>query len=197
MRRFITLFVLMFVFAGMATTVSAQTEAAGIQSLLEERDEEIKEILGPEGSEYTEEQRETLKSIINGIIDFEAMSKTALDDTYNEISEEDRKEFVDLFSTIIRDNSLTKLDIYRAEVSYNEINIEGEEALVQTMAELDEVRTPVDYRMEWKNGEWVITDMSIDDVYTAESYRRQFQRIIARRGFDALMDSLRKRAARA
>lgn len=197
MRRFITLFVVMLVFAGVATNASAQTDAAGIQSLLEERDEEIKEILGPEGSEYTEEQRETLKTIINGIIDFEAMSKTALDDTYSEISEENRKEFVDLFSTIIRDNSLTKLDIYRAEVSYNEINIEGEEALVQTMAELDEVRTPVDYRMEWKNGEWVITDMSIDDVYTAESYRRQFQRIIARRGFDALMDSLRKRAARA
>lgn len=197
MRRFITLFVVMLVFAGVATNASAQTDAAGIQSLLEERDEEIKDILGPEGSEYTEEQRETLKTIINGIIDFEAMSKTALDDTYSEISEENRKEFVDLFSTIIRDNSLTKLDIYRAEVSYNEINIEGEEALVQTMAELDEVRTPVDYRMEWKNGEWVITDMSIDDVYTAESYRRQFQRIIARRGFDALMDSLRKRAARA
>ena len=187
----------MLVFAGVASNASAQTDAAGIQSLLEERDEEIKDILGPEGSEYTEEQRETLKTIINGIIDFETMSKTALDDTYEEISEENRKEFVDLFSTIIRDNSLTKLDIYRAEVSYNEINIEGEEALVQTMAELDEVRTPVDYRMEWKNGEWVITDMSIDDVYTAESYRRQFQRIIARRGFDALMDSLRKRAARA
>jgi phospholipid transport system substrate-binding protein len=196
MRRFITLFVVMLVFAGVASNASAQTDAAGIQSLLEERDEEIKDILGPEGSEYTEEQRETLKTIINGIIDFETMSKTALDDTYEEISEENRKEFVDLFSTIIRDNSLTKLDIYRAEVSYNEINIEGEEALVQTMAELDEVRTPVDYRMEWKNGEWVITDMSIDDVYTAESYRRQFQRIIARRGFDALMDSLRKRAAR-
>ena len=196
MRRFITLFVIMLVFAGVASNASAQTDAAGIQSLLEERDEEIKDILGPEGSEYTEEQRETLKTIINGIIDFETMSKTALDDTYEEISEENRKEFVDLFSTIIRDNSLTKLDIYRAEVSYNEINIEGEEALVQTMAELDEVRTPVDYRMEWKNGEWVITDMSIDDVYTAESYRRQFQRIIARRGFDALMDSLRKRAAR-
>ncbi len=197
MRRFIPLFILMFVVAGMATTTFAQTDAAGIQSLLEERDEEIKEILGPEGSEYTEEQRETLKTIINGIIDFEAMSKTALDDTYGEISEEKRKEFVDLFSTIIRDNSLTKLDIYRAEVSYNEIEIEGEQALVQTMAELDEVRTPVDYKMQWKEGEWVITDMSIDDVYTAESYKRQFQRIIARRGFDALMDSLRKRAARA
>ena len=64
------------------------------------------------------------------------------------------------------------------------------------MAELDEVRTPVDYKMKWKSNEWVISDMSIDDVYTAESYNRQFQRIIARRGFDALMESLRKRAAR-
>lgn len=64
------------------------------------------------------------------------------------------------------------------------------------MAELDEVRTPVDYKMKRQGDEWVITDMSIDDVYTAESYNRQFQRIIARRGFDALMDSLRRRAAR-
>ena len=164
--------------------------------MLEERDEEIKTILGPEGSEYTEEQRETLKAIINGVIDFEAMSKTALDETYNEISEESRLEFVDLFSTIIRDNSLTKLDIYRATVTYNDITIESGEALVQTMAELDEVRTPVDYKMKRQGDEWVITDMSIDDVYTAESYNRQFQRIIARRGFDALMDSLRRRAAR-
>lgn len=181
---------------GISINATAQQDADSIRMMLEERDEEIKTILGPEGSEYTEEQRETLKAIINGVIDFEAMSKTALDETYNEISEESRLEFVDLFSTIIRDNSLTKLDIYRATVTYNDITIESGEALVQTMAELDEVRTPVDYKMKRQGGEWVITDMSIDDVYTAESYNRQFQRIIARRGFDALMDSLRRRAAR-
>ncbi|MGB0346562.1 MAG: MlaC/ttg2D family ABC transporter substrate-binding protein [Balneolaceae bacterium] len=181
---------------GISINATAQQDADSIRMMLEERDEEIKTILGPEGSEYTEEQRETLKAIINGVIDFEAMSKTALDETYNEISEESRLEFVDLFSTIIRDNSLTKLDIYRATVTYNDITIESGEALVQTMAELDEVRTPVDYKMKRQGDEWVITDMSIDDVYTAESYNRQFQRIIARRGFDALMDSLRRRAAR-
>ena len=141
-------------------------------------------------------QRDTLKSIINGIIDFEAMSRVALEETFDTISEEQRVEFVDLFSSIIRDNSLTKLDIYRATITYKSISIDDGQALVQTMAELDEVRTPVDYKMKWKSNEWVISDMSIDDVYTAESYNRQFQRIIARRGFDALMESLRKRAAR-
>ena len=181
---------------GYVTNISAQTSATDIQTMLEHRDGQIKIILGPKGSEYSDAQRDTLKAIINGIIDFESMSKTALGETYDTISEESRVEFVGLFSSIIRDNSLTKLDIYRASVTYKNISIEGDKALVQTIAELDEVRTPVDYKMKWRDDEWVITDMSIDDVYTAESYNRQFQRIIARRGFDALMKSLRKRAAR-
>jgi len=181
---------------GYVTNISAQTSATDIQTMLEHRDGQIKIILGPKGSEYSDAQRDTLKAIINGIIDFESMSKTALGETYDTISEESRVEFVGLFSSIIRDNSLTKLDIYRACVTYKNISIEGDKALVQTIAELDEVRTPVDYKMKWRDDEWVITDISIDDVYTAESYNRQFQRIIARRGFDALMKSLRKRAAR-
>ena len=186
----------MFFGLGLALTVNAQQNAENIRMMLEARDTQIKTILGPRGNEYTEEQRDTLKSIINGVIDFEAMSRVALEETFNTISEDERIEFVDLFSSIIRDNSLTKLDIYRATITYKSISIDDDQALVQTMAELDEVRTPVDYKMKWRDNEWVITDMSIDDVYTAESYNRQFQRIIARRGFGALMESLRKRAAR-
>lgn len=194
--RSIKIITIIFFVLGLSSTVSAQQTSDSIKMMLEARDTQIKTILGPKGSEYTEEQRDTLKSIINGIIDFEAMSKVALEETFDTISEEQRVEFVDLFSSIIRDNSLTKLDIYRATITYKSISIDDGQALVQTMAELDEVRTPVDYKMKWKSNEWVISDMSIDDVYTAESYNRQFQRIIARRGFDALMESLRKRAAR-
>jgi len=194
--RSIKIITIIFFVLGLSSTVSAQQTSDSIKMMLEARDTQIKTILGPKGSEYTEEQRDTLKSIINGIIDFEAMSRVALEETFDTISEEQRVEFVDLFSSIIRDNSLTKLDIYRATITYKSISIDDGQALVQTMAELDEVRTPVDYKMKWKSNEWVISDMSIDDVYTAESYNRQFQRIIARRGFDALMESLRKRAAR-
>ena len=191
--RSIKIITIIFFVLGLSSTVSAQQTSDSIKMMLEARDTQIKTILGPKGSEYTEAQRDTLKSIINGIIDFEAMSRVALEETFDTISEEQRVEFVDLFSSIIRDNSLTKLDIYRATITYKSISIDDGQALVQTMAELDEVRTPVDYKMKWKSNEWVISDMSIDDVYTAESYNRQFQRIIARRGFDALMESLRKR----
>lgn len=177
--------------------VIAQNTGDEIQAMLEQRDEQIKELMGPEGTEYTETQRAELKEIINGIIDFEAMAKEALDTTYDTISSEKREEFVDLFSTIVRDQSLNKLDIYRAKVTYRSVEADGKEARVETLAELDDIRTPVNYEMELKNGEWVIVDMEIDDVSTASSYHRQFQRNINQRGFDALLESLRKRAARA
>lgn len=184
-----------FMFIQPAESLAQKSEAA-IKQLLEDRDEEIKELMGSKGTEYTQEQREKLKNIINGIIDYRAMARFALQDTYDNLSEEEREEFVDLFSTIIRDQSLNKLDIYRAKVKYEEITVEGDEAEVRTVAQLEDVRTPVGYKMRYTdNNEWVVTDMIIDDVSTAESYRRQFQKIIRQKGYDSLLETLRKRAA--
>lgn len=167
-----------------------------IRELLESRDKEIKKLLGPKGTEYTDEQREKLKKIINGIIDFEAMAAYALGDTYQRINSEQRNEFVSLFSSIVRDQSLNRLDIYRAEVTYEEIRVASDTARVRTIARLEDVRTPVSYQMRKKESGWVITDLVIDEVSTKESYYRQFQNIIRQRGFEPLLESLRRRAAR-
>lgn len=176
--------------------VDNKAQVAEITSLLKGRDVQIKKLLGAEGSTYTDEQREELKNIINGIIDYDAMAQIALQTTYNEISAEQKKEFVDVFSTIIRDQSLAKLDIYRATVTYDEITVDGVKATVKTTASLKDVKTPVSYSMEKKNKEWMITDMQIDNVSTAESYQKSFQGVIRKKGFDALMKSLRKRVER-
>lgn len=180
----------------LSVSVFAQDGSEEIKQMLESRDNEIKELLGPSGNDFSQDQRDQLKDIINGVIYYPAMAEVALGDTYTEIDEETREEFVDLFATMIRDNSLNRLDIYRADVVYNDISVDGDSADVNTTAQLDDVRTSVDYKMEIINGEWRITDMSIDDVSTAESYNRQFESIIRKRGFDALLESLRRRAAR-
>jgi phospholipid transport system substrate-binding protein len=195
-KRYISLYVLaLLLMSGpiAAQTSSIQTE---VQTLLETRDQQIKQLLGAEGSKYSDQQRSQLKDIVNGIIDFDAMAKTALESTYDTISVETREEFIRLFSSIIRDQSLANLDIYRAVISYETISGSFDSTYVQTIAEWDNIRTPVHYKMKKESGKWKITDMSIDDVFTAESYNRQFQRIIASRGFNYLMDTLRKRAER-
>lgn len=192
-----TLWTLIFAIAVFPGVIFAQQTEEQVKELLEERDAQIKQLVGPEGTEYTDEQRQQLKEIINGVIDFEAMAKGALAETYDTISTEKREEFVDLFATIVRDQSLNNLDIYRADVKYTLVEVDGDEARVETLAQLKDVRTPVNYDMKYKSDEWVITDMEIDDVSTVNSYNRQFQRNIAQKGFDDLMDRLRKRAERA
>jgi phospholipid transport system substrate-binding protein len=65
---------------------------------------------------------------------------------------------------------------------------------VETTAIFNNVRTPVWYALEKRGTGWVITDMAVDNVSTAESYRRSFQSVIRRRGFDGLLENLRRRA---
>lgn len=189
---------LLFSFSAVTNTAAAQKDSAAVRNLLEERDREIKDLVGPKGTEYTQERREKLKDIINGIIDYEAMASYALQETYDTLTTAQREEFVDLFATIIRDQSLNKLDIYRADVRYESIKVNNDSAVVKTMVTLDDVRTPVIYNMKYEeeNDQWVVTDMIIDDVSTAESYRRQFQNIIRKKGYQSLLETLRKRASR-
>lgn len=195
-------YILFFLFFGISllhpTSVWAQLDSSSVRELLEDRNEEIKELMGPKGTDYTQEQRDKLKDIINGIIDYRAMAEFALQETYDTLSTDQRKEFVDLFSTIIRDQSLNKLDIYRADVKYEQIKVQNDTAVVKTIAQLEKVRTPVTYHMKYEeqNNQWVVTDMIIDDVSTAGSYKRQFQSIIRKKGYDSLLQTLRKRAGR-
>lgn len=184
-----------FLLLGTTLQLSAQEITRDkVLDLMKERDRQIKELVGPSGTTHTDAQKAELRDMINDIIDYESMARIALQSTFDTISEEQRTEFVNLFSTIIRDQSLNNLDIYRAEVIYDEILINGNEAVVRTITVHRDVRTPVSYNLEYRDGDWFITDMAIDNVSTAESYRRSFQNMIRRRGFDALLDNLRTRA---
>lgn len=176
---------------------------------LEKRDQEIKQLIGDQKDEVQGEKREELSRMVFDLLDAEALAAFALQDTFQVINEEDRERFIDLFGRILRDQSLANLDIYRAEISYDSVGLASPNLVrptvdltdityvVYTKAKFEDVETPVVYVMaEDQNSTWRILDMSIDDVYTGESYRRQFQSIMRSRGFQPLLESLQRRADR-
>jgi phospholipid transport system substrate-binding protein len=197
MKTYLKSALLLIVILMMAASASANDLGDKAKKMLIERDLEIKSLLGPKGSEFSDEQREQVKNIINDVIDYGAMAAHALQNTWDELTPAQRTEFVDVFSTIVRDQSLNSLDIYRADVVYEKFEVNGNKVTAHTIASLDNVRTPVIYELEKRNDEWYVIDMSIDNVSTAESYRRSFQNIIRRRGYDALLTNLKRRAGEA
>lgn len=177
-----------------ARTATAQDAEQVIRAELEQRDRRIKSEL--DEGEITDAQRDTLKTLINGFIHFESMAAEALGPHWDDLTDGQRCEFVNVFSEIVRHQSLGDLNVYRSTVTYDSISVEGNSALVVTTTTYKDVPTIVEYHMIHTDEGWLARDIVLDDVSTVEGYSRSFQSFVRKRGFDALMENLNKRLER-
>ena len=69
------------------------------------------------------------------------------------------------------------------------------EVVVSTVLEAKEARIPVEYKLYRKDGRWLVYDIVTDGLSLLENYRSQFNRLIKRKGFDGLMDTLERKRA--
>jgi phospholipid transport system substrate-binding protein len=177
------------------TPACAQGESAttaDIRQMLERRDQQIKAILRGT-DEYTAEQRAELKTLINGVVDFEAMGRRALGPHWEDLSAEQQDEFVAVFRDVVRAQSMSDLGVYNSKVTYDQIEAQGDSAFVRTQTKYKGRTTPVEYVLQRRGGEWQAEDIIVDGVSTAEGYARSFQTVVRQRGFETLMKSLRKK----
>ncbi len=177
----------------MSARAQAQAPDAQIRALLEQRDASIKALLGPKGSEVAAAKKDELRGVVNGFLDFGEMAKAALGPHWTELTAEQKTHFVEVFSDIVRSQSLANLDPYRAAVTYKSITVNGGAADVKTSTVIDDVPVVVSYKLVQKADTWVATDIILDEVSTVEGYSRSFRTMIRKRGFDTLMERLEKR----
>jgi phospholipid transport system substrate-binding protein len=193
LNKLASILLLVFVLAGpLAVPLRAQDSAQTIRALLEQRDDQIKRLLGDKET-FTDEQRAQLKTVINDVIDFEAMGREALGPHWDDLTPEQSQAFTDVFSEIVRSQSLSNLDIYRSQVTYEDVSVEDGKARVTTSTVYKDVPTKVVYLLDKNDQQWRAYDIILDDVSTAEGYARSFQSVIRKKGFDALMASLNKK----
>lgn len=172
--------------------LAQQSTQGEIRTMLEERDQEIKSILSG-SSDYSQAQRERLKQLINGVLDFHAMAETALGPHWDTLSTDRREEFVGVFRDVVSAQSMSDLGVYNSKVTFDQISVQGDSAYVRTVTQYEGTETPVEYVLERRDGEWKAEDIIVDEVSTADGYARSFQSVMRKRGFDALMKALEKK----
>jgi phospholipid transport system substrate-binding protein len=200
LNRFIPLLILVaLAFSVAAAPATAQREEQAIRTMLQQRDRQIKEIVRGRNA-LTEADREKLRTVVNDVMDFEAMGRTALGDQWGQLNAQQRRDFVSVFAGVVRTQSLADLDIYRADVTVRDVTVQGNTATARTTATIQRQGKPVsaavDYTLQKQGDRWLVTDFTLDNVSTAVGYQRSFQRILRQRGFDGLMTSLRSRLER-
>jgi phospholipid transport system substrate-binding protein len=162
--------------------------------IVKNRNLTIESILEKEGETVSPETREKLKKVINEFMDFNELSRLALGKYWQERTEQEKKEFVEVFSQLIKNSSVKKLEIYKADrLVYKEPAITGQKARVTTIAYKERKNVEIVYKMHLAESQWLVYDIEIDGVSTAINYRDSFYKEIAKTSYREMYNKLANR----
>ncbi len=140
-----------------------------------------------------EARRSELSKAILLRFDFEEMAKRSLGAEWRRRTPAEQKEFIGLFTDLLKDSYIDSIESYRSEkVFYQRETQDGNYADVATRItnERGEEFT-IDYRLNLEAGQWKVYDVIIENVSIVNNYRSQFGRILNRSSFAELLQSIR------
>jgi phospholipid transport system substrate-binding protein len=178
-----------FAFAG----VPLDTVKVNVNSVLEVmRDPKLK----GEAGKKVKEQR--IVAAADKLFDFVELSKRTLGLNWNKFIPEQRREFVELYKTILKDAYVDKITAYTNE----QVNFTKEVPLSENMVEVQSsvvtksAETPIYYRVIKKDSEWKVFDVVIEGVSLISNYRTQFREILGNNPPATLLYTMRKKVGK-
>ena len=142
------------------------------------------------------ERRADIRKVAENLFDFQEMSRRSLGSTWDTVSPSEKQEFVRLFTSLIANSYMGKIEQYTGEpIRYESEQIDGSEAAV-----LSRVVTPkgaeigIEYRLYRADARWAVYDVRVDGISLVNSYKAQFNRLLQRGSFAELLKQLKQKA---
>ena len=140
-------------------------------------------------------RRQALKKAISTMFDYSEMAKRSLGKHWNVRSPAEKKQFAELFATLLENSYAGKIESYNNEkIIYIKEIVEDEYAEIKSKvvtAARDEFT--LDYRLFKHEGKWMVYDVIIEGVSLVSNYRSQFNKIIVANGYDKLVKKLQSK----
>jgi phospholipid transport system substrate-binding protein len=156
------------------------------------RDPKLK---GESGKKVKEQK---IEAAADKLFDYVELSKRTLGLNWNKFSMEQRKEFVELFKTLLRNTYIDKITAYtNQKVTFTkELSLSENTMEVQSVVVSSSAQTPINYRVIKKDNDWKVYDVVIEGVSLVSNYRTQFRETLANNPPQTLIDTLRKRTGK-
>ena len=151
------------------------------------------------GPEKAEEKKKSIRNVVDEVIDWEEMSRRSLGIHWQKRTDEEKREFVRLFSLLIEKTYRDKAEDYAGEkVNYVGEKIDGDYAEVESrILTSKNTEIPVNYKMTKKQGKWWVYDIVIEGVSFVNNYRTQFNSILASSSYPGLVKQLKAKTEKA
>jgi phospholipid transport system substrate-binding protein len=140
------------------------------------------------------DKRAAVRKVAIEIFDVNETAKRALGVHWQARNPAERNEFVQLFADLLERTYISKIDLYGGErLRYTSEAIDGEFATVRAKVITTKgAEVPVEARMLKRGEQWLIYDITIENVSLIGNYRTQFDRIIRTASFQELVRKLKE-----
>ena len=152
----------------------------------------------PNWSPEAELERTEVKKLVGSFLDYGELAKRALNKNWDKITPKQREDFVETLRQLVERSYLKQvhgspnynIKYEKEEKTGNEANVT---ATLNTVARGKKTKVALEYKMTWKEGRWVVYDVVTDEQSMLENYRAEFNKIINKEGFDALLKRMKKK----
>jgi phospholipid transport system substrate-binding protein len=149
------------------------------------------------GANHEALRRERIRKAVDELCDWEEMSRRSLGRHWIRRSEQEKKEFVQLFGQLLERTYIDRVEGYSGEkVNYIGDRTDGDYAEVDVkIMTKQNTEIPVVYKLRSKDQRWWVYDIIIEGVSLVNNYRTQFSEILAKSSYDALVKKLKEKVA--
>jgi phospholipid transport system substrate-binding protein len=151
----------------------------------------------PDWSPEADAVRWRLDAVLGETLDHEGIARRALGGNWDQLTEAQRRTFVQTFSALIDRAFVAALTRPDVRQTFDSETVLGPTASVMlTAVSVGAAPAPqqkIEYRLTKKRGRWLIGDVVVDRVSLVEDYRGQFARLLQRSGPDELIARLQRK----
>lgn len=183
---------IMFCFTSLcgAETAAPAAKAVGPKAQVAQTVNAILDVLRCDGCEEGI-LRERISTLIRDKFDYAVMSQGALGRNWQLVSDEERQQFVQLFSRLLEETYLGRIRAYTDQkISYGEETIRKGRAVVETFIHNGGVDIPIAYKLIPQGDDWRVYDVVIEEVSLIRNYRSSYNSILHSHGMTHLLEQM-------
>ena len=146
------------------------------------------------GDEHLIQRRKLVRAVLQQLFDFPEMSRRSLG--ANARRYKDRlDEFTPLFVDFLEHSYMGVLEKNGdAKIQYGRAILDGENLQIRTKTRLkDGAEYSVDYKLYLSPTGWRVYDVIVEGISLVNNYRSQFDRLLKKKSFDAVLQDLREK----
>jgi len=152
----------------------------------------------PSWSPENEAKRSDIRKIVGSFLDFDELARRALARHWEGLTTKQKTEFVTVLRELIDRNYIKQVHGQPDyQMRFEKEEISGSEATVNatldTSSNGKKVAVSMEYKLLYKGSRWLVYDVVTDEQSMLENYRAEFNKIITKESFDALLKRMKKR----